>query len=58
MKNHDESAYRRRQKWRSGISLTIVAVLTALVTLLVWRWLRSFSQEGFRDYLRSFGPWG
>ena len=56
MKNHDESAYRRRQKWRSGISLTIVAVLTALVTLLVWWWLRSFSQEGFQDYLRSFGP--
>ena len=58
MKNHDESAYRRRQKWRAGISLAIMAVLAALVTWLVCRWLRSFSQEGFRDYLRGFGPWG
>lgn len=35
-----------------------MAVLTAAITLLVYRWLRSFSQEDFRDYLRSFGPWG
>lgn len=50
--------YQRRRKLRAGISLVLTAVLAAAVTLLVCRWLRSFSQEGFRDYLRSFGPWG
>lgn len=48
----------KRRKWLSGISLGIVLVLAGLATWLVWQWLSSFSQDGFRDYIRSFGAWG
>ena len=51
-------AYVRRRRWLAGISLAVVLVLAALVTLFVWRWLASFSEEGFRAYIRSFGAWG
>ena len=40
------------------LSLAVVIILALLATLFVWKWLSSFSEEGFRDYLRSFGPWG
>ena len=53
-----QSAYERRRKWLAGISLGVVVLLVVLVTLFVSRWLRSFSQEGFRDYVRSFGALG
>ncbi len=36
-------------------SAGVVAVLALLFTLFVWRWLSSFSQDEFRDYIRSFG---
>lgn len=29
-----------------------------LVTWFLWRWLASFSQEGLRDYIQSFGAAG
>lgn len=58
MKNDGRSTYMRRRKCHAGISLALVVILALVVTLLVCRWLRSFSQEGFREYLRSFGPWG
>jgi len=48
----------RLRKWLSGIALGAAAVLAAVVTVLVWQWLRSYSQEEFREYLRSFGPLG
>ena len=50
--------YERRRKWLSGISVAILLILTVLLTLFVCNWLRSFSQEDFRDYIRSFGAWG
>lgn len=50
--------YERRRKWLAGISLGIVTLLLMLVTLFVSGWLRSFSQEDFRDYVRSFGALG
>ena len=53
---HTDVSYTRSRKWLAGISLGVVAVLTGLLTLFIWRWLDSFSQEGFRDYIRSFGP--
>lgn len=52
------SAYNRRRKWLSGISLAVVIVLTALATWFIWKWLASFSQEDFREYIRSFGSMG
>ncbi len=54
----DSHAYTRRRKWFTAISVAVVALLALLVTLLVWRWLAAFSQEGFRDYIRSFGAAG
>lgn len=51
-------AYTKRRKLLSGISIAVVVLLAALVTWFVWSWLSSFSQEGFRDYIRSFGVWG
>jgi len=50
--------YERRRKWLAGISIAVVAVLVVLLTLFIWNWLRSFSQEDFRDYIQSFGAAG
>ncbi len=48
----------RRRRWLSGISIGIVMLLAISVTVFVWNWLRSFSQEEFREYLQSFGILG
>jgi uncharacterized membrane protein YdjX (TVP38/TMEM64 family) len=50
--------YSRRRKWLAGISLAVVTLLAALLTVFIWRWLDSFSQEDFREYIQSFGPLG
>ena len=49
------SQYKRKRKWLAGISIAVLLLLVICVTLFVSRWLRSFSQEDFRDYVRSFG---
>lgn len=54
----DQDRYSRRRKWLSGISIGILVLLAAGITLFVWNWLRSFSQEEFREYIRSFGVFG
>ena len=48
-------SYERSRKWLAGISLAVVLLLMVALTLFVSHWLRSFSQEAFRDYVRSFG---
>lgn len=48
----------RRRKWLSGIALGVAVLLAAAATVLILQWLRSYSQEEFREYLRSFGPLG
>lgn len=53
-----DAEYSRRRKLLAGISAAVVAVLILLVTWLLWRWLASFSQEGLRSYLQSFGAAG
>lgn len=58
MKNNDTAAYERRRKRLTVISLLVVLVLAGLATVFIWRWLRSFSQEGFKEYIQSFGIWG
>lgn len=50
--------YERRRKVLALISLGVVLILVGLLTLFMWRWLKSFSQEDFRAYIRSFGAAG
>jgi len=47
--------YERRRKLLAGISIGVVVLLVLLLTWFLWRWLASFSQEGLRDYILSFG---
>ena len=51
----EKSDYKKGRKLLTGISIGLVAALVLLLTLFLWRWLTSFSQEGLRDYIRSFG---
>lgn len=54
----EKQEYERRRKWLAGISIGVVVVLAVLLTLFVWNWLRSFSRDGFREYIQSFGSLG
>lgn len=54
----ENQEYTRRRKLLAGISLGVVVILAVLLTLFIWNWLRSFSQDDFRDYIRSFGSLG
>lgn len=51
----EQTQYKRWRKLLTGISVGIVALLVLLITWFLWRWLASFSQEGLRDYICSFG---
>lgn len=51
----EHTEYKRWRKLLTGISVSIVALLVLLITWFLWRWLASFSQEGLRDYICSFG---
>ncbi len=46
----------KARKIISVVSLLVVVALALLATWLVGSWLTSFSREGFREYIRSFGP--
>lgn len=50
--------YQRRRKWLAAISMVVVVILAVLVTLFIWNWLASFTQDDFRAYIQSFGPLG
>lgn len=54
----DDAQYNRIRKWIAGISATFVILIVLLLTLFIWRWLASFSQEELRAYIRSFGAAG
>lgn len=58
MKNNENAAYLRRKKRLTIISVAVILVLAGLATWFLWNWLASFSDEGFRDYIRSFGAAG
>lgn len=47
-----------KRKIFAGISVFVLLVLMGLATWFAYGWLSSFSQESFRDYIRSFGAWG
>lgn len=51
----ENTHYRRRRRVLAGISIVVVTFLVLLLTRFLWHWLTSFSQEGLRDYIRSFG---
>lgn len=53
-----QNTYERRRKLLAGISLAVVALLVVLLTLFISGWLRSFSKDDFREYIRSFGALG
>lgn len=52
------SGYQRKRKWLAAISMAVVVILALLITLFIWNWLASFSQDDFRAYIQSFGPMG
>jgi len=56
--NMDDTHYSHRRKLLAGISAAVAVILALLITWFLWRWLASFSQEGLRDYIRSFGAAG
>ena len=51
----NELDYKKKRKLFAGVSLAIIAILISLATLLVWRWLSSFSKSEFTEYIASFG---
>lgn len=51
----DNADYKRNRKLLAGISVAVVVILMLLATWFLGRWLAAFSQEGLRDYIRSFG---
>ena len=54
----DDAHYKNNRKLLAGISVAVVVILVMLVTWFLWKWLASFSQEGLRDYIQSFGAAG
>lgn len=48
----------KKNKIFAVVSIFVLLVLMGLATWFAYGWLSSFSQEGFRDYIRSFGAWG
>lgn len=53
-----DEKYFSRRKLLGGISAGVVLVLVLLLTWFLWKWLTSFSQEGLREYISSFGAAG
>lgn len=51
----DDAHYIKRRKLLAGISVAVVVILILLITWFLCKWLASFSQEGLRDYIQSFG---
>jgi len=54
----EHEKYMQHRKLLTGISVTVVLLLVLLLTWFIWKWLSSFSQEGLRDYIQSFGAAG
>ena len=51
----DEKRSMRRKQILAGVSIGVVLLLTVLISIVAARWLRSFSDTEFRDYIQSFG---
>lgn len=53
-----DKMYSKKRKIFIIVSATVVLSLAVFLTIFIWKWLSSFTQEGFREYIRSFGVWG
>lgn len=58
MKNKWTENYSCKRKLFTISSITLVLALVVWFTVLVCKWLSEFSQEGFREYINSFGVLG
>lgn len=58
MKKENISESSKAKKIFTVVSLIIVLILVAFITIFVCKWLNSFSKEGFREYINSFGAGG
>ncbi len=56
--NPSADGYTKRRKWLSAISIAVAVLLAVCITVFIWNWLSSFSQEAFREYIQSFGVLG
>lgn len=54
----ENKKYNNWRKALPGLTAGIVILLILLLTWFIWRWLSSFTQEGLRDYIQSFGAAG
>lgn len=54
-KNNVNDNYKKNRKKLYVISFIVILLLIAAITLFIWRWLASFSQEDFREYIFSYG---
>lgn len=48
-------SYQNKRRLLAGISIALILLLAGFLTLFVSQWLTSFSQDDFREYIRSFG---
>lgn len=58
MNNKFSNDYSRKRKIFTILSIIVLIVVFALITILKCNWLGSFSKEGFREYINSFGVLG
>ncbi len=58
MEKKTDMEYTHKRKVFSIISLIVILTLMIGLTIFIWKWLSEFSQEGFRDYINSFGALG
>lgn len=54
----NQNHYHNRRRLLSLISLAVIVILALMATVLICNWLTAFSQDEFREYIRSFGIWG
>lgn len=54
-KNTEQNS--KHKKTVALISFFIVLIITAAITVLIIKWLTSYSEDDFRDYILSFGIW-
>ena len=54
---NNDFKYQRKRKLLGIISVIVILVLAVLLTVFFSTWLSSFSEDGLKEYIRSFGVW-
>lgn len=57
MKNNND-AFLKKKRIYTIISAVIALIVMIFLTVVIWKWLASFSDDGFREYIRSYGAAG